>query len=79
METINLFLSEDWNLENPNPKKIAKGSTKQLEESDTMINLPLEDVTLLEEDEDYQLYQINTYDNIRVFGIDWAKNKKVNT
>lgn len=73
MTTIILFLSEDWNLENPNPKKFAKGSTEQLEESDTMVNLPLEDVTLLEEDGDYQLYQINTYNNIRVFGIDWSK------
>lgn len=70
MKTINLFLSADWNLENPNPKKFAKGSTEQLEESDTIVSLPLEDVTLLEEDEDYQLYQINTYNNIRVFGID---------
>lgn len=70
METINLFLSADWNLENPNPKKFTKGSTEQLEDSDTMVSLPLEDVMLLEEGEDYQLYQINTYNNIRVFGID---------
>ena len=70
MTTINLFLSEDWNVEDYNPEILVAGSTEQLEESDTMVNLPLEDVTLLEEDGDYQLYQINTYDNIRVFGID---------
>lgn len=69
MNTINLYLDKQWEKQsNTNEYKI-KGSTERLDETDILVNLPCDDVFLVEEAGTFKIFQVNTCKNMRLIGV----------